>query len=414
MKHLILISLVWLSTCMSTLVVAQEKGIRFDKSMSWKEVMEKASAENKYIFVEISTTWCGPCRAMAKNIFPDEKVGEFMNKHFINVKLQADKTSKDDAYVKAWHKEMEHFKKYPIPAFPTMLFFTPQGELAHLVVGAPSTPDQFMQCIHMALDEKQQLYTRLRKFEQGERDLDFMYDLCVDFIRQVGDKVTADRIANVFWQTITPSERLEDRGIRFACDFLNSSKNVIFQFMMENQEKVDAVMGTGSANQKLMNIIRTESLLSVIKDTTRMPDWKKLRQELSAKYPQLKSSVECMIMDQQMAYAQRHHDDALLIEALMWLVPYYGNQGTDMLVNSYGYDLGKKAVTKAQRKTALDWMGKTLSEDDGNALANYAEILYLDGQSKAAKKYIEKATQLADSNTFLTKRLTELKKKYKL
>ena len=46
--------------------IAQEnKGIRFDKSMSWEEVVKKATRENKYIFMDVMATWCGPCQATA-------------------------------------------------------------------------------------------------------------------------------------------------------------------------------------------------------------------------------------------------------------------------------------------------------------------------------------------------------------
>ena len=100
MKLIIIIALV---LCMPSLTRAQEQGIRFDKSMSWREVVEKATRENKYIYVDVMATWCGPCQAMVKNIFPQREVGDFYNEHFICVKLQTDKTAKDDEYVKAGH-----------------------------------------------------------------------------------------------------------------------------------------------------------------------------------------------------------------------------------------------------------------------------------------------------------------------
>ena len=42
--------------------IAQEnKGIRFDKSMSWEEVVKKATRENKYIFMDVmATLWHKP------------------------------------------------------------------------------------------------------------------------------------------------------------------------------------------------------------------------------------------------------------------------------------------------------------------------------------------------------------------
>ena len=36
------------------------QGIQFETG-SWKEVLQKAKQENKLIFVDLYTTWCGPC-----------------------------------------------------------------------------------------------------------------------------------------------------------------------------------------------------------------------------------------------------------------------------------------------------------------------------------------------------------------
>ena len=39
------------------------QGIQFEIG-SWKEVLQKAKQENKLIFVDLYTTWCGPCKKM--------------------------------------------------------------------------------------------------------------------------------------------------------------------------------------------------------------------------------------------------------------------------------------------------------------------------------------------------------------
>ncbi len=47
-----------------------QQGMKFEHGITWKEIQAKAKAENKYIFMDAFTTWCGPCKYMAANIFP--------------------------------------------------------------------------------------------------------------------------------------------------------------------------------------------------------------------------------------------------------------------------------------------------------------------------------------------------------
>ena len=42
----------------------------------------KARQENKLVFVDGYTVWCGPCAYMMKNVFPLKEVGDFYNKNF--------------------------------------------------------------------------------------------------------------------------------------------------------------------------------------------------------------------------------------------------------------------------------------------------------------------------------------------
>ena len=67
-----------------------EEGIKFFEG-TWEEALTLAKKEHKIIFVDAYTTWCGPCKQMAKDVFTQKEVGDFYNKSFINVKLDMEK-----------------------------------------------------------------------------------------------------------------------------------------------------------------------------------------------------------------------------------------------------------------------------------------------------------------------------------
>ncbi len=100
--------------CMSLLTVGFGQGISFENG-TWQQVVDKAKKENKLIFLDIYAVWCGPCKQMDKKIFPDAKVGDFYNRHFISYKLDGEKG-----------EGIGIAKKYGVKAYPTNLYLNPK------------------------------------------------------------------------------------------------------------------------------------------------------------------------------------------------------------------------------------------------------------------------------------------------
>ena len=115
--------LVWAALMLFLSINSFAQGIEFEHS-SWEEVKAKAAKENKPIFVDAYTTWCGPCKWMSKNTFPQKEVGDYMNANFVSVKMDMEKG-----------EGIEFRKKYEVNVFPTLLYFSPADELIHKGVG---------------------------------------------------------------------------------------------------------------------------------------------------------------------------------------------------------------------------------------------------------------------------------------
>lgn len=100
------------------------EGIQFTHD-TWEAIVAKAKSENKIIFADCYTTWCGPCKMLAKQVFPQKEVGDYFNATFINVKIDCEKGEGVDLK-----------NKFGVSAFPTMLFIDPSNEkVLHRVVG---------------------------------------------------------------------------------------------------------------------------------------------------------------------------------------------------------------------------------------------------------------------------------------
>lgn len=131
MKHFLTLILLSIATS-----ITNAQGINFDNKLSWTQIQQKAKKENKYIFIDAYTTWCVPCKVMDQNVYPTAEAGEALNAQFISIKIQMDKTGKDNDYVKSWYNDAEALKRqFEISAYPTLLFLTPDGKLARKKIG---------------------------------------------------------------------------------------------------------------------------------------------------------------------------------------------------------------------------------------------------------------------------------------
>jgi thiol:disulfide interchange protein len=101
----------------------EAKGIQFFKG-TFKEALAEAKAQNKPVFIDIYTTWCGPCKWMSANTFTNKEAAKYYNDNFINYKIDAERG--EGPYVS---------RKYKIRGYPTLLYVDGDGNVIHKVAG---------------------------------------------------------------------------------------------------------------------------------------------------------------------------------------------------------------------------------------------------------------------------------------
>lgn len=150
------------------------QGIVFSEG-SFEEIISLAIKENKYIFVDAYTTWCGPCKKMEAQTFPDAEVGDFFNKNFVSIQL--------DAENQASHG---FFKKYTAGAFPTFFWLNSEGELMDKQSGFME-PAAFLKTAKTALTKNiEGNFKALEKrWESGERNQALFMEYVFDAMRTI-------------------------------------------------------------------------------------------------------------------------------------------------------------------------------------------------------------------------------------
>lgn len=119
-------TLVWL-LCSAMVPVKQQesKGVVFFKG-SLKEAIARAKAENKFVFLDAYASWCGPCKAMEANVFPNEALAEYFNEHFISIRIDMEKGEGPNLA-----------RKYTsIDGYPSLLFLNNEGHVIKTLLGS--------------------------------------------------------------------------------------------------------------------------------------------------------------------------------------------------------------------------------------------------------------------------------------
>ena len=148
-------SLISIITLLMLNLVVFGQGVNFEH-LTFDEALAKAKAENKLIFMDCYTTWCGPCKYMTENVFPQEKAGEYFNPKFVCVKFDMEKG-----------EGPELAKRFGVRAYPTFFIIRPNGTMQHTIVGGADV-EEFIARIEKGLNEKTSLDYLNKVYEKGK------------------------------------------------------------------------------------------------------------------------------------------------------------------------------------------------------------------------------------------------------
>ncbi len=160
------------------------------------KALTAAKAENKLVFMDCYTSWCGPCKLMASKEFVQEKAGNYFIPRFGSVKIDMEKG-----------EGVEIRKKYDVNAYPTLLVLNAAGELLCRHAGYLSV-DELIDFAENGV-KGDGLTDMNKRYAAGERSLEFIRDylsLLDDAamsgtVRTVADDFLKDKTDAVFTDT---------------------------------------------------------------------------------------------------------------------------------------------------------------------------------------------------------------------
>lgn len=227
---------------------AHAEGMRFFEG-SWKEVLAQAKAQKKPIFIDIYTTWCGPCKQMSKNIFPMENVGEKFNSLFINYKIDAEKG-----------EGIEIAKKYSVDAYPTYLFVDADENLFYKSIGSMPA-DKFIAEADLAitaLKEEKPLSMWDKEYADGKREAAF---LLAYLQKRSKMRMNSAEILEEYVKTQSEETFSSDDNLALIIENVGSIQGKAFDILMKNKARIDAMRGDRRFmmfNMKVQQLVKKE------------------------------------------------------------------------------------------------------------------------------------------------------------
>ena len=215
---------------------AQECGIKFFHG-TYDEAISLAKKENKLIFIDFYTEWCGPCLNMALTVFTLPQVGDVYNKNFICLKIDAEKG-----------EGRELAKRFKVRSYPTYIFVNPKtDELIHRSGSNKSVKD-FLGDVEGALVHKKSSIYLNKVYNSGKFDMNFLEDYIMYKKRSGG----RNEVNKLFDDLINMGAKLSDRKVwDIYVECVNGYKNKYVKQISDNYSKFVKLYGKDEVDNKL-------------------------------------------------------------------------------------------------------------------------------------------------------------------
>ncbi|MBD0824242.1 thioredoxin family protein [Aestuariibaculum marinum] len=285
---------VFILSLMPFLGIAQ--GMNFEH-ITLEEALNKAKAENKLVFIDFYTAWCGPCKKMAREIFPLSTVGEMYNKNFINLKLDAEKEGEAIA------------KQYNVTGYPTFLYLDTNGKVL-LKDSAYRPEDMFLDMAQRAissLDSEYSLENLKNEFPNRLNDEQFL-KMYIKKMDEFGQDISEGVDAWLKVQT-----EMDESSPEMLKYLLKNSRNILIGGKGEQilDENYDTYMKQASSFEaKMLSRIKTQILNGTFDTAVRNKDAELMKVYIEAYKQQPENRIkEDDLLEAELIYYEMLDDD---------------------------------------------------------------------------------------------------------
>ncbi len=361
------------------------QGIAFKKD-NWQSIKNKAKAENKLIFVDVYTTWCGPCKKMDKQVFSSEKVGNFYNANYVAFKIDAEKG-----------EGLAFAKQYEIASYPSLLILDGNGKQINKNKGFLNIED-FLKFGQETLSAEEVFVAAQSLYNKGSRDPKLVLNY-ITLLR--GRNLPTEKVALEYFNTIEKKNWTSPENLQFITQYINSPFNDVTEHLAENKEPIESVGPQSKVYLTLFEIYNNHINTTVAKNKSLKEEDPLLLLHINNHFYPIEAKF--LIFKVKRTLFARDKDWESYARLITDYVDNLDNSNA-LELNKYAYLFYKNITDKHFLNVALGWINTALERTNDNDpyisyyLDTKASVLYKLNNKKEALVCAKQAVAAAEKS----------------
>ena len=381
MKVQLIVVLLWMSAGLMGNDLRQLKFTEVKNEADWNAVFKQAGEENKLVFIDVYTDWCSYCHKLDKEVYTDESVISYFERHFLNVKFDAES---EFGYPKA--------QQFSVTGYPTLLFLTDKGQVFEEIEGF--VPAGTLLGYGKAIETKWETLPFLEaKYKSGVISREEQRSLIS--ILETTDEVRANEVAKEYISNLSEKDYLELETIWLLARHQNQLNGKPYRYIKDHKDLMVETHGINEYND-YMSAVYNDNLQLAIKygDTELLG---RLLKEVLPEFIDNGQLPFARYTTSSLYYAERQEFDNYKMEVNTYLNNHLSRDEKPGFILSTTYDIIDSYpseemfhFTSQLLKSALEINKKSF---EATSLMGYTKSLL--GDYKTAKIYLEKAKTMA-------------------
>lgn len=420
----------------SILEAQNVKSIKWIHNLSWKELKSKAKDEDKFIFIDCYTTWCGPCKRMEDEVYETDSVADLVNSLFLPVKVQMDKTNHDNDEIKKFYSDAENIgKEFKVNAYPTLIFLSSDGNILVKQVGYKN-PQDFLILAKNAVtpgtkfnDPFKRYDSLISEYHNGKNVYREMIYL-IKTSKQLDQIALADSLSSVYNSYLLklPVKQLYMKdNLEFLSNNIKMRTDKAFKLFYLHGKRVNKILNEKDYSLRVVDrVVRIEIVNDFLEKSLNgniVPNWDSLYQLIKHKYSKEIATREILGAKvkwyELISYTKSKENIKYYLKQLIFQVKKYGQNAVnislvvgkdtpfdvarDLTLNDAAWKIFNTSNDKEDINTAIEWMKDVVARSPKSGLGwqiattdTYANLLYKVGRKNDAIHHEEKVIAYAE------------------